>query len=92
MSRIYIKRNHQLGQQKCQELAEKITDKLIAQIGGSKTIRGNSIQYRHISGSKGELVSGEDTLTVEVKLSLLARSFAPSIEAEINEACDKYLD
>lgn len=91
MKNIRVKREHNLGQAECQKLAEQITDKLIARIGGTKSIDGNVIHYKHISGSKGILTSNDDNLQVDVQLGLLVRSFGSSIEKEIHESCDEYL-
>lgn len=91
MKNIRIQREHNLGQTECLKLAEKITDNLIARIGGTKSIDGNVIHYKHMSGSKGILISNESNLQVDVQLGLLVRSFGSSIEKEIHESCDKYL-
>ena len=73
-------------------MAEQITDKLIARIGGSKSVEGNVIHYKHVSGSKGVLTSAADSLQVDVQLGLLVRSFGASIEKEIQDSCDAYLN
>lgn len=91
MKTIRVCRDHNLGQQECQQLAEQITDKLIARIGGQKTVAGNVIHYKHGSGSKGTLTSTVNRLDIEVQLGLLVRSFAGSIEKEIQQSCDNYL-
>ena len=91
MKEVRVRREHQLGQQACLEIADKITDGLIDRIGGSKSVEGNVIHYKHISGSKGELVATASSLEINVKLGLLVRSLGKSIEQEINEACDKHL-
>lgn len=91
MKTIRVCREHNLSQQECQQLAEQITDKLIARIGGQKTIAGNVIHYQHASGSKGTLTSTANQLEIVVQLGLLARSFAGTIEKEIQQSCDKYL-
>jgi putative polyhydroxyalkanoate system protein len=91
MKSVSVKRQHNLGRQACIELADQITDKLIARIGGTKQLQGDTIYYKHISGSKGTLVSTECTLEVTVELGFLVRSLGKTIESEINEICDQYL-
>lgn len=91
MKSIRVCREHSLGQQECQQLAEQITDKLIARIGGQKTVSGNIVHYKHASGSNGTLTSSDTRLEIEVHLGLLVRSFAGSIEKEIQQSCDNYL-
>ncbi len=91
MKEINVVRQHQLGQQACLELADQITDKLIARIGGSKRIEGSTIYYKHGSGSQGQLVSSDNRLEISVKLGLLVRAFGKSIEQEIESSCDEYL-
>ena len=92
MKNISVRRQHQRGQAECQKLAEQITDKLIARIGGSKSVEGNVIHYKHVSGSKGVLTSAADSLQVDVQLGLLVRSLGASIEKEIQDSCDAYLN
>lgn len=91
MKKIHIRREHQLGNQGCLELADKITENLIKRIGGSKSVDGNTVNYKHVSGSKGQLVSSDTSLDIVVTLGFLVRSFGPSIEQEIQATCDKYL-
>ncbi len=91
MKKIFVQRRHNLGKDSCLALADKITDKLIERIGGTKSIEGDVIHYKHISGSKGRLVSSHDSLEVEVSLGLLVRSFGGSIQQEIEQTCDEYL-
>lgn len=91
MKTIRVCREHNLGQQECQQLAEQITDKLIARIGGQKSIAGNVVHYRHASGSKGTLTSTHHGLDIEVQLGFLVRSLAGTIEKEIQQSCDNYL-
>lgn len=92
MKKIQIRREHGLGKEDCQKLADKITDGLIARIGGSKVVDGNVIHYKHISGSKGTLTSEDNCLHVDVSLGLLVRSFGSSIEKEIHGTCDEHLN
>ncbi len=91
MKEVSVRRTHNLSKTECLQLADTITDKLIARIGGSKKVVGDTIEFQHVSGSKGTLISSEDALEIHVKLGFLVRSLGKTIESEINELCDKHL-
>ena len=91
MSRVVVERSHHLGQQGCQELAEEIIAKLVERIGGSTQVKGDTILYSHISGTKGTLLVENDHLVVDVKMGFLVRAMAPAIKSEINRICDEHI-
>lgn len=89
---IKVIRTHSLSDAECQQISEELADKLITAYGGSKTVDGSDVHYKHPSGSKGTLSYSDSEFIVEVKLSFLMKAMSKMIEAEINRQCDKYLD
>jgi len=91
MKTIIVEREHDLGQEDCQALAEELVTKWVKRIGGRKSIDDNVVSFKHINGTKGEMIIEEDFISIEIKLGMLVRSLGSVIESEINRTCDKYI-
>jgi len=91
MSKIHICREHDLDEQGCRAVAEEMLDKLIVKFGGSYSADGDNYRYRHATGVDALVEPREGELTVNVKLGLMTRSFAPQLEKEMNLQLDKHL-
>ena len=53
--------------------------------GGEFEEDGEDFRYKHPTGIKAHIAVAEEDLSVDVKLGLMTRSFAPQMEAEIND-------
>lgn len=91
MSNIRVCRAHDLGGEGCQNLAVELLDKLVNKFGGSYKPLGNNYTYKHTAGVNATVEPTEDELVVNVKLGIMARAFAPQLEAEMNKVLDDYL-
>ena len=91
MSKLRVCRAHNLSEQECQGLAEKMLDKLVQKFGGSYKAAGDNYTYKHTTGVNAVVEPKADELVVNVKLGIMARAFAPQLEQEMNRMLDKYL-
>lgn len=91
MSQVRVCREHSLGAEGCQDLAERLLNKLVDTFGGSYTPVGSQYSYKHTAGVNAMVTPGEEELVVNVKLGIMARAFAPQLEAEMNKVLDDYL-
>jgi len=90
MSTIQVRREHDLGQQASKELAEKLLNKLIEKFGGKYSPDGDNFRYKHTAGVNAVVEPLEDEISINVKLGIMARGFAPQLEQEMNRALDRY--
>ena len=91
MSTVRVCREHNLGEQECRQLAEKLLAKLVNKFGGNFAEAGEHYQYKHSLGVTALVEAQEESLLVDVKLGLMARRFAPQLEQEMNKVLDDYL-
>ena len=91
MSQIKICKQHQLDQQECRDVAEKLLDKLVAKFGGSVKAGGDEYHYKHSTGINAVVEPRDGELLVNVKMGLLTRAMAPQLEAEINRVLDEQI-
>lgn len=92
MSNVRVCRPHNLGEEGCQNLAEELLNKLVDKFGGSYQPAGGNYSYKHTAGVNATVEPKPDELVVNVKLGIMARAFAPQMEAEMNKVLDDYLD
>lgn len=91
MSKIQVCRPHDLGEEECQTLAEKLLNKLVEKFGGKYQSNGGNYSYRHTAGVTAVVEPKGDELVVNVTLGMMARAFAPQLESEMNKVLDEYL-
>jgi len=90
VSKVHVCRKHNLDDDECRSVAEDLLEKLVGEFGGSYRSEGNSYRYKHATGVNAQVTPKEGELLVDVKLGLMARSFAPKLEEKINEVLDDY--
>lgn len=91
MSNVHICRKHDLDEQECKVVAEALLQKLIDKYGGRYRADGENYVYNN-AGVKALVEPKQGELVVDVKLSLMTRSFAPQLEKEMNRQLDKHFD
>ena len=91
MSEIKICKAHSLDPDECRAVAEDLLDQLVTKFGGSVREQNEQFQYRHSSGVKASVIIQPGELQVNVKLGLMARSFAPQMRSAIQEVLDEQL-
>ena len=91
MSKLNFVRQHDLSQSECKALAEKLLGKLVDRYGGSISQKKDQYIYKHNLGVNAVVVPNEGEFIVDVKLGLMARSFAPKLEGEMNRILDENL-
>jgi len=91
MSKLNLRREHNLSQSESKELAEKLLAKLVDKFGGTISEQGNNFAYKHTMGVDAIVEPNEGEFVVDVKLGFMARSFAPKLEGKMNEILDQYL-
>jgi len=92
MSTIRISRSHELDADECRAVAEDLLDQLVAKFGGSVRAQGACYSYRHTTGLKAMVEPQEGNLDINVKMTMMTRSFAPQVEQQIHLVLDKHLD
>jgi putative polyhydroxyalkanoate system protein len=91
MSNVRISRKHNLDSEECRALSEELLSKLVSKFGGSYRERGDCYSYRHSTGLKAIVEPAEGRLNIDVKLTMMTRSFAPMVEKQINEVLDDHI-
>ena len=91
MSKLNFVREHDLSESECKDLAEKLLDKLVNKYGGKVSQKKDQFVYKHKMGVDAVVQSNENEFVIDVKLGLMARSFAPRLEGEMNKILDKHL-
>ena len=91
MSKLNLRREHNLSQLESKELAEKLLGKLVEKFGGKVSAQVNNFAYKHTMGVDAVVEPNEGEFVVDVKLGFMARSFAPKLEGKMNEILDEYL-
>jgi len=91
MSKLNLRREHDLSQSESKELAEKLLGKLVDKFGGKISEDGNNFVYKHTMGVDAVVEPNAGEFIVDVKLGFMAKSFAPKLEGKMNEILDEYL-
>lgn len=90
MSKIHVKEKHSLGLETALKDAEKLAQMLADRFDAKYHWQQNTLVF-HRAGVKGELDVTEDTLEVNVELSLLMRPFKSRVEREIKDYFEQEL-
>jgi len=91
MSKVSVRREHDLDQQDSKELAEKLLNKLVDKFGGKFSEDSDSYRYKHTAGINAVVEPNEGEFVIDVKLGFMARSLGPTLEGHINKVLDEYL-
>jgi len=92
VSKVRVCRQVDLNQEECSTLAIELLDKLVAKFGGSYNSQASVYRYKHGVGVDALVEPKEGELSVDVKLGLMARRFAPQLEKEMNRVIDEHLN
>ena len=92
MSKVSVCRQVDLDQDQCSNLAVELLDKLVAKFGGAYTGKGEQYRYKHKAGVDAVVEPKDGEISVDVKLGIMARSFAPQLEKEMNRVLDEHLN
>ncbi len=92
MSNLRVRRELDLDEQECQELALELLDKLVGAFGGKYAQAGSNFRYKHTAGVNAIVEPRAGELVVDVKLGIMARALAPQLEAEMNRVLDEHLE
>lgn len=87
MSKIDIKRSHNLDHEHARRAAEALAQDLSSQFDVHYEWDGDVMRFRR-SGVKGQLDVTPDTLHIRLELGLLLRPFKSRIEGEVNRQLD----
>jgi putative polyhydroxyalkanoate system protein len=90
MSRIVVRRHHDLGLARGRRLAEAMARRLRDDYGGSYTWEGNDLRF-YRSGASGCVTVTGDDVQVRVELGFLLSPLRSRIEREIRAFCDEHL-
>jgi len=91
MSKLSLRREHDLDQQDSKELAEKLLTKLVDKFGGKFSEDGNNFRYKHTAGVNAVVEPNEGEFVIDVKLGIMTRSLGPKLEGQMNKILDEYL-
>lgn len=91
MSKLSVRREHDLDQQGSKELAEKLLTKLVDKFGGKFSEDGDNYRYKHTAGVNAVVEPNEGEFVIDVKLGMMTRSLGPKLEGQMNKILDEYL-
>jgi len=91
MSKLNLRREHDLNEVQSKELAEKLLAKLVNKFGGKVSEDGKNFIYKHTMGVDAVVEPNQGEFVVDVKLGFMARPLAPKLEGKMNEILDEYL-
>lgn len=91
MSKLNLRRQHDLSQRQSKELAEKLLGKLVNKFGGEISEKDSHFIYKHKMGVDAVVEPNDGEFVVDVKLGFLTRSLAPKLESEMNKILDEHL-
>jgi putative polyhydroxyalkanoate system protein len=88
LSRIYLRREHELTPKAARTKVERIAELLAKRFDASCEWRGDVLSISHPSVN-GKVVVGEDDVVVEAKLGFLLAMFRDRIDEELVRILDK---
>jgi len=91
MSKLSVRREHDLDQESSRELAENLLNKLVDKFGGQFSEDGQNYRYKHTMGVNAIVEPNDGEFVIDVKLGLMTRSLAPQLEGQMNKILDEYL-
>lgn len=91
MTKVSVCRQVDLNQDECTNLALELLDKLVTKFGGSYSSQASGYRYKHGAGVDAVVEAKEGELSIDVKLGIMARRFAPQLEKEMNRVIDQHL-
>jgi len=91
MPALCICRAHRLELEELQARVDQLAQKLVVSYGGDYRWQGDRVRYHRSGGIDAEIHCQGEELRIEVTLGPLARLLSGTIERELNEALDRYL-
>lgn len=91
MGILRMNRAHGLAPEVLRERVEQLAAKLVARYGGDYQWQGDQARYRRPGGVDAEIHCGVEELRIKVTLGPLAGFLRGTIEVELNDALDRYL-
>jgi putative polyhydroxyalkanoate system protein len=88
MSRIYLRREHELTSQAARRKVERVAEVLAKRFDAACEWKGDVLEISHPSVN-GKVVVGEDDVVVEAKLGFLLAMFRDRIDEELVRVLDK---
>jgi putative polyhydroxyalkanoate system protein len=88
MSRIYIRRAHELTPKAARRKVERVADVLAQRFDAACAWKGDVLAIKHPSVN-GKVVVGEDDVVVEAKLGFMLAMFRDRIDEELVRILDK---
>ncbi len=90
MSKILIKKNHNMDELQLQDLIERLGKKLKDKFGGDYQLESNSVHYVY-HGADAKISFDKSMVKVEVKLGFLMSAIRGKVELEINSYLDDHV-
>jgi putative polyhydroxyalkanoate system protein len=90
MPRINVCKKHNKDSKQTRELAEQLAEKLQANYQLNCQWQGESLAFNR-PGLSGDLHLDPGEIRISMKIGILMTPFSKTIEAELNNALDKYL-
>lgn len=91
MSRISIKRSHNMGKDDVHTMTDEMGKKLVAKFGGNYQWEENAVHYKYSGGVDAWLSFDEEAVNVDVKLGLFMLAMKDMIKTEIEKYLDEHL-
>ena len=91
MSRIYIQRDHELGNRTLRKRAERLAKQLQSEFGGNYRWEGNTVHYNYSGGIDARLTLQDADILVDVKLGVLMLMLKKRLQQEIERYLDQHL-
>ena len=88
MSRIYLRREHELTPKAARRKVERVAELLAGRFGAACEWKGDVLSISHPSVN-GKVVIGEDEVVVEAKLGFMLAMFRDRIDEELVRILDK---
>lgn len=87
MSRIHLRRSHDLAPKAARKKVERMADALSKRFDAECTWKGDVLSIEH-SNVNGKVVVGEDEIVVEAKLGFLLAMFRDRVDEELVRILD----
>lgn len=88
MADISITQTHHLTHKKAKDAAQKVADQMAEEYGMTSEWDGDVLVFKR-HGVSGTLTVSADQARLEIKLGLLLKAFAPTIEAKVTAKMKK---
>ena len=90
MSKICIRRSHNVGRQEARQCIEEVARDLEQKLHADWNWQGDTLSFKR-SGASGSVDVGEDFIEFNIKLSMVLSPLKKTIESTIENELDKKL-